>query len=239
MVTWVEGVARFRGVREVRDGLRMALGIAASFAKPPGDASTTGRTPTSSYVACRTPERGNSMARCAPPAVLAVVMCLVTACDLAQAVGFGDADVTVTVAFDPNLYDPTRNPIARLAPRSIGDFWSQDLTTDRLKFSVSLRGETGPDKSVYFDVLRPSLETAVFESVDPGEYRLSFLWAEIVLPHHIRMDAPLPSGPDDFSFLLIVSGDQSIPIEIVRVGNGPCVPGAGCFPECHPQIPGC
>ena len=28
-------------------------------------------------------------------------------------------------------------------------------------------------------------------------------------------------------------------VRLERIGNGPCLPGVGCFPACHPRIPGC
>ena len=59
---------------------------------------------------------GDAAVKALAPVVFVAVACLSTACELAQLVGLEDADATVTIAFDPDLYDPDRNPIARLTP---------------------------------------------------------------------------------------------------------------------------
>ncbi len=117
---------------------------------------------------------------------------------------------------------------------------------------------------IFREWLAPTVERIELGELSPGRYKVSagpsvvgehggHSWA---VHHHVTISSPsggvvthtLEPSPGGLlnAFLEIERefdldyGDEVVwTVRLDRIGNGPCLPGVGCFPECHPRIPGC
>lgn len=129
------------------------------------------------------------------------------------------------------------------------------------------RGEASDRHSehIFRDWVAPTVERIGLGELSSGLYRISaglsvvgehggHSWA---VHHHVTISSPSGGAvtrelePNRSVGLLnsylgierefdLGSGDDVVwTVHLDRIGNGPCVPGVGCFPSCHPRIPGC